>query len=99
MQFLVTAKLKDKFTKGSGPPDDFSSKAQQDMVSTKRLYAEGIIRHVWQNGENTGVVLLLEAASEDAITELWEGFPLIKAGYLDVNIEALNPYPGFRPDD
>ncbi len=95
MQFFVVFTPKQKLENGGIPPD-FPQLLAQEEARAKSLYAEGSIRQSWVLGKKeNGAACLFEAKSPEHLQEFLESFPLIKAGYSDVQTFPLAPDPAF----
>jgi muconolactone delta-isomerase len=94
MQFLVLAKARAEAFK-NGPPVDFAQVAAQDSAHAQKAYLSGALRQMWTRDSGYGPVVIVEAASAEDVRALFAEWPLLKVGYLEIDVFALHPYHGF----
>jgi muconolactone delta-isomerase len=94
MQFLVLAKPGAEAFK-NGPPADFAQVAAQDSAHAQKAYMSGELRQMWMRDAGNGPAAIVEAASEADVRALFADWPLLKVGYLEIDVFALHPYHGF----
>jgi muconolactone delta-isomerase len=94
MQFLVLAKARAEAFK-DGPPADFAQVAAQDSAYAQRAYLSGALRQMWIRDAGHGPVAIVEATSAEDVRSLFADWPLLKVGYLEIDVFALYPYHGF----
>jgi hypothetical protein len=67
---------------------------QEEVAHAWRLWKRGIVRENYSRVDETGVVLVFEAANADEVRRLLAEFPLSKAGYLEWTcIPVTVPFP------
>lgn len=100
MQFIVVTRPKAEFLPDN-MPSDFVELLRKEEAHSRELYHQGVLRQSWSIAiEGTGAICLFEAGSLEEMKRIWEGFPLIKAGYGDWEILPIAPDPGLVvPDD
>jgi muconolactone delta-isomerase len=77
---------------------EFTPFVEAEFERARSLYAEGIIRQIWQRGDVPGACILFEAASEDEVRAAIASLPLMQAGMLELLwVIPLKPYRGFGP--
>jgi muconolactone delta-isomerase len=69
----------------------------EEKETARAFYVDGIIRHIWQQADGAGIVIIFEASSPEHMQSIVQAFPLVRAGYLDLTVVALEPYAGFGP--
>jgi muconolactone delta-isomerase len=94
MQFLVLAKARAEAFK-NGRPSDFAQVAAQDSAHAQRAYLGGALRQMWTRDSGHGPVAIVEAGSAEDVRALFGEWPLLKVGYLEIEVFALHPYHGF----
>jgi muconolactone delta-isomerase len=94
MQFLTLSRRRtDVFSEA-----EFTPFVEAEFERARSLYAEGIIRQIWQRGDVPGACILFEAASEDEVRAAIASLPLMQAGMLELLwVIPLKPYRGFGP--
>ena len=94
MQFLTLSRRRtDVFSEA-----EFAPFVEAEFERVRSLYAEGIIRQIWQRGDVPGACILFEAASEDEVRAAIASLPLMQAGMLELLwVIPLKPYRGFGP--
>ncbi|HXB72007.1 MAG TPA: muconolactone Delta-isomerase family protein [Candidatus Acidoferrales bacterium] len=94
MQFLTLSRRRtEAFTDAQ-----FAPFAEAESQRVRSLYAEGIIRQIWQRGDMPGACILFEAASEGEVRNALATLPLMQAGMLELLwVIPLQPYRGFGP--
>jgi muconolactone delta-isomerase len=76
----------------------FAPFAEAEIERVRSLYAEGIVRQIWQRGDMPGACMLFEAASEEEVRAALATLPLMQAGMLELLwVIPLKPYRGFGP--
>jgi len=77
---------------------EFAILAEAESQRVRSLYAEGIIRQIWQRGDLPGACILFEAASEEEVRTALATLPMMQAGMLELLwVIPLKPYRGFGP--
>jgi muconolactone delta-isomerase len=94
MQFVLVADLRPG-TLESGRPANFEQLVEQEKLHVRKAYLEGSIRQIWLQTPGPGAVAILEAGSLQEAEKAVAGFPLARAGLLEVRIIALAPFAGF----
>jgi len=94
MQFLVLAKPRAEAFK-NGPPANFAQVAAQDSAHAQKAYMSGALRQMWMRDPGNGPVAIVEAESAEDVRTLFSEWPLLKVGYLEIDVFALHPYHGF----
>lgn len=90
-EFLaITERNHDQFT-----PEDFAQHLDAEMARARQLYQRRIFRSIWGREGRLGVVVLMEADSLDAATQIWNTLPLVAHGMIRVQILPLIAYWGF----
>ena len=93
-QFIAIARRNyDQFAEADFTPDLLETEAEQ----ARRLYAQGVYRQLWGHTSPAGAVILIEAASPEAVQATIDTLPLYERGMLAVEIIAVGPYRGFGP--
>jgi len=94
MQFFALLRRNtEKFTDA-----DFTPLLPSEAEQRRALYAQGVVRQIWNRGDMPGSGLMFEAESETAIRQHLATLPLVKADMMDVvAVVPLSPYPGFGP--
>jgi hypothetical protein len=67
-----------------------------EIRATVKLYLDGKIREWYSRGDGRGVVVLLEAKSEDEARAIIETLPLAKAQLMDVVYVPVGPLMPLR---
>ncbi len=94
MQFLVVSRRRTE----AFSDDEIAPKLEPEAQRARQLYLDGFIRQIWHRGNEPGAVLLVEAASKEALEEGLQGLPMYQAGMLEAVITVpLDPYRGFGP--
>jgi muconolactone delta-isomerase len=96
MQFLGIAKPKAELF-ARGLPSDFQDLVLQEQEKARSIYADGVLRQIWQRDDGNGAVALFEAHSMEHMLTILSTFPLVRAGYLDYELIPLRAYGGFAP--
>lgn len=86
----ITERNHDQFT-----PEDFAQHLDAEMARARLLYDQRIFRTIWGRDERRGVVVLMEADSAEAATQIWNTMPLVAHGMIRVQILPLVAYWGF----
>jgi muconolactone delta-isomerase len=94
MQFLILARARPEAFK-NGVPADFAEVAAQDAAHAQKAYLGGVLRQMWTRDPGHGPVAIVELASVEDARALFGAWPLFKIGYMEMDVFALNPYPGF----
>jgi muconolactone delta-isomerase len=94
MQFLVSAKARAEAFK-HGPPADFEKVAAHDTAHAQKAYLSGALRQMWSRDPGYGPVAIVESPSAEDVRALFGERPLFKVGYMELDVFALHPYPGF----
>jgi hypothetical protein len=71
-----------------------------EIKATVRLYLDGKIREWYSRGDGKGVILLVDAKTEDEARELMETLPLAKAHLIDheyIPVGPLTPLRALNP--
>ena len=55
----------------------------------------GALRQMWIRDAGNGPVAIVEAASAEDVRALFSEWPLLKVGYLEIDVFTLHPYHGF----
>ena len=77
---------------------DVAPRLPEEAQRRRALYAEGLVRQVWNRGDMPGSAMMFEAASDAEVRSQVGSLPLVQAGMMEVvAIVPLNPYPGFGP--
>jgi len=69
--------------------------AAQDSAHAQRAYLSGALRQMWTRDSGHGPVAIVEAGSAEDVRALFGEWPLLKVGYLEIDVFALHPYHGF----
>jgi len=94
MQFLTLSRRRSEAFSEA----EFAALAEAESQRARSLYAEGIIRQIWQRGDMPGACILIEAASEEEVRAALSTLPLVQAGMLELLwVIPLKPYRGFGP--
>jgi hypothetical protein len=67
-------------------------KAEAEAVWQK--YTAQIVRSIHYIADNSGAILMCEAANLEAMQEIAAQFPMVKAGVLKIEVLPLKPYTG-----
>jgi muconolactone delta-isomerase len=95
MQFMILTRRR---TEAFGEADYTPERLDAEAEAVRRLYADGIVRHIWHRGDVGGACLLMEAASQDEVRAALESLPLFAAQMQEaVSVVPLQPYRGFGP--
>jgi len=71
---------------------------EEEAEGVRRLYADGIFRHVWGRGDHPGAVILIEAGTPDEAQAVLASLPLAVREMLSLDLLVpLTPYRGFGP--
>jgi hypothetical protein len=94
MQFFALFRRNtEKFTDA-----DFAPFLPEEAEQRRALYAQGVVRQVWNRGDLPGSGLMFESADASEVRQHIDTLPLVKAGMMEVvALVPLNPYPGFGP--
>jgi len=94
MQFFALFRRNtEKFTDA-----DFAPLLPDEAEQRRPLYAQGIVRQVWNRGDLPGSGMMIEATDDAEVRQHLDTLPLVKAGMMDVvALVPLAPYPGFGP--
>jgi len=94
MQFFAVLKRNtEQFT-----DSDFAPVLPAEGEQRRTLYAEGVVRQIWNRGDVPGSCMMFEADSDAVVRDQLASLPLVKNGMMQiVSVIALNPYPGFGP--
>jgi len=77
---------------------DFAPMLPDESQQRRVLYAEGVIRQIWNRTDVPGTAFMLEASDIAEANRQLETLPLVKAGMMEfTTIAGLVPYPGFGP--
>lgn len=90
MQFLLIARVVEGVAMEQVLPH---VKAEAAAVWDK--YTNEIVRSIYYIADNSGAVLMCEAANTEAMQEIAAQLPMVKAGVLKIEILPLKPYTGF----
>jgi muconolactone delta-isomerase len=78
--------------------DQFASLLEPEAQAIRTLYAQGIVRIIWSREDTLGAVALFEANSVEHVRAIVDGFPLMQAGMLELQmLIPLKGYRGFGP--
>lgn len=91
MQFLTLSRRRTEAFSDA----EFAARRDAEIAAARALYADGVLRHIWNRGDMAGACLLLEAASEADAREKLNTLPLYKAGMVEFTLIPLKPYVGF----
>ena len=93
MQYIVITRRRSEVF----PESEYSAeRLAAETAAVRKLYGEGIVRHIWHRGDVGGACLLLEVESEDGVTTALGRLPLFGLGMQEaVSIVPLVPYRGF----
>lgn len=96
MQYIViTRRRSEKFPDSEYTPE----RPTAETAAVRKLYGEGIVRHIWHRGDVGGACLLLEVESEDGAKSALNRLPLFGLGMQEaVCIVPLAPYRGFATE-
>jgi muconolactone delta-isomerase len=94
MQFLFSGKATMEVQ--ANPPADLMDQVRADWAMVRDYYNQGIFRQIWMAGY--GVIAICEAASREEIDAYLAKLPMMKAGYIDVELQEITPYAGFAPE-
>lgn len=59
-------------------------------------YTAQIVRSIHYIADNSGAILMCEAANQETMQEIAAQFPMVKAGVLKIEVLPLKPYTGFE---
>jgi muconolactone delta-isomerase len=77
---------------------DFAPVLPDESQQRRVLYAEGLIRQIWNRTDVPGTAFLFEAADLAEANRQLETLPLVKTGMMEITtLTGLAPYPGFGP--
>jgi muconolactone delta-isomerase len=94
MQFIATLRRKTELFS----EDDFAPHLAGEAERARTLYANGLVRQIWQRGDMPGACMLLETADEAEARSALGSLPLVEKGMLEIcDLIALAPYRGFGP--
>jgi muconolactone delta-isomerase len=94
MQFITLSRRRSEAFSDA----EFASLAEAEMQRVRSLYAEGVVRQIWQRGDMPGACMLFEAASEEEVRAALATLPLMQAGMLELLwVIPIKPYRGFGP--
>ena len=96
MQYIViTRRRSEKFPESDYTPGRLAA----ETAAIRKLYSDGIVRHIWHRGDVGGACLLLEVESEDGVNSALGSLPLFGLGMQEaVAIVPLMPYRGFAAE-
>jgi uncharacterized protein YciI len=94
MQFVLVGNLPSDVLE-SGRYPNIKQLLEEEKAHARKAYLEGSIRQMWLQSPGLGAVAIIEANSLEDAERLGKGFPLAKAGLLDVKIIGIVPYTGF----
>jgi muconolactone delta-isomerase len=94
-QFIAAVRRnQDRFSASDFTPELLEEEAE----GVRRLYADGIFRHVWGRGDHPGAVILIEAGTPDEAQAVLASLPLAVREMLSLDLLVpLTPYRGFGP--
>ena len=94
MQFLTLARRRSEAFSDA----EFAPYLEAEAQRARFLYAEGVIRQIWQRGDMPGACILFEATSEEEVRAALATLPMMQAGMLELLwVIPLKPYRGFGP--
>jgi hypothetical protein len=91
VQFVAITTVKPSVL--ANPPPDYALHLEDEAAQTHRALADGVFHQAWLKNDLSGVVVTLEAGSSAAAAALLDEFSLVKAGYADVQIVAIDAFP------
>ena len=91
MQFMVTSRRRIEQYRDA----DFAPLIPAETKRIKELYAEGIVRHIWQRDDGLGACFVLESADLATARTVVESLPVARAGLAEFIVLPLRPYRGF----
>ena len=96
MQYIViTRRRSEKFPESDYTPERLAA----ETAAVRKLYGDGIVRHIWHRGDVGGACLLLEVETEDGVKSALDRLPLFGLGMQEaVSIVPLTPYRGFAAE-
>lgn len=89
MQFLVIAKV----IQGT-PMEKVLPLVKPEAAKVWEYYAADAVRNIYYIADMSGAVLLWEAPSLEAVTEMVSQLPMVQEGVLQADITPLKPYTG-----
>ncbi|MBD1927247.1 hypothetical protein H6F74_13480 [Trichocoleus sp. FACHB-90] len=89
MQFLVIARV----FEGVSTEQVFPL-VKPEVAQAWEYYAADLVRTIHYIADQSGAVLLFEADSLEIVNEAVAQFPMVKAGFLKVEVLPLKPYVG-----
>lgn len=93
MRFVAITSVKPSVL--ANPPADYPLHLQEEAAQTRQALVDGVFLDVWLKADRTGLVVIVEADSDQAATALFAEFSLVHALYADVQIIALTSF--WRP--
>jgi len=93
MQFLaMTRRHSDRFTEL-----DFAAMLEAEAEHARSLYASGAFRQIYTRGDESGAVMVIEAADLAEARSIMESLPFARKNMIHIEIIELRPYRGFAP--
>lgn len=90
-QFIAAVRRDlEKFSASDFTPELLEAEAE----GVRRLYADGVFRHVWGRGDHPGAVILIEAGTVEEAQAALASLPLAVREMLA--LDALVPVTGYR---
>ena len=90
MKFFVIGKRKDNIE-----VEKFSKYADEEARMAIQLFKDEFIRELYSIKEGKGACMIVEADTEEQITDKLSKLPFVKNNYLDIQIFEVKPYRGF----
>ena len=73
-------------------PGDFGPYFVAEEKAVWALYKAGTLRELYFQPEPVAVSLVFEGATKAEVRAAIDGFPMVKAGLLDIQLVALGPW-------
>ena len=96
MQFILFGKLSDQHD--GKPIAGLQEVLKGEWEASREWYKRGWLRQTWLFENNGGSIGIFEVDSREKMDELIAQYPGIKEGFVTADVRAIEPYPGFFPD-